>query len=171
MKKHLPKKRAKVADRADREIRSVYDTMAACSSALKIPLSLLKSAKRAGCPAFDGSGRVRVLPLLEWIFSRGDDVEKVNWSEHGKKFDALIKEVKYKRQVGDVISRENVVTGAQEIMGMLFSELDRLFCLEFPPLAKGLDEVSIRQRSELSISKLKGSLQLRFEKMGKAENE
>jgi hypothetical protein len=54
------------------ELQDAYDSIANCSAATGIPPGKIKAAKKSGCDAFKGS-RVRLLPLLKFIFSRDED--------------------------------------------------------------------------------------------------
>ena len=50
----------------------IYDSIKAASGATKIPLTVLKAAKRAGCPAFR-SNRFVLLDFIAWYFNGGAD--------------------------------------------------------------------------------------------------
>ncbi|HTJ77694.1 MAG TPA: hypothetical protein VL357_01740 [Rariglobus sp.] len=49
-----------------RALAEVYDSVKAAASALDLPISVLKKAKGAGCPAFRG-GRVHVADFKKWL--------------------------------------------------------------------------------------------------------
>jgi hypothetical protein len=78
--------------------------MAACSGATRIPLAVLRQAKRAGCPAFDQANRVRLDLLLQWLFGReGDSLKGTDWSARLKRSQALRSELETAKRRGELV--------------------------------------------------------------------
>jgi hypothetical protein len=74
-------------------------------------------------------------------------------------------EAENRKRGGLVVERAFVESGATGIMLTLFSELERCFCLELPPLLVGLPERGIATRCQTTISKLKETLKTKFEQL------
>ena len=53
-------------------VRDVYPSFEACASDTGIPVTLLKRAKRQGCPALSGN-RVEMEPFLRWWYATGKE--------------------------------------------------------------------------------------------------
>ncbi len=79
MSKQNPQQAIKKFQASEAAIRSLltFDSMQQCASAMKIPLNVLKKAKRDGCPAFK-SNRVFVGEFLEWFFAQGEEIKSVD---------------------------------------------------------------------------------------------
>jgi phage terminase Nu1 subunit (DNA packaging protein) len=55
----------------------LFDSMAAAANALGLPLPVLKTAKRAGCPAFRAGGRVHSDTLKAWLADHGEAMQSL----------------------------------------------------------------------------------------------
>ncbi len=130
----------------------VYDSMGQCAARSHVPLSVQKSAKRAGCPAFKWN-RVALGPLLEWIFSKGEDAE--NWPTRLKRAEALIKEIALEKAKDETLDKADIHFAVSKATNLLFNELDRAANVELPPLLRGLDALDIQRALLLSNKKVK----------------
>ena len=120
----------------------VYDSMQQCSAVTHVPLSILKRAKKSGCVAFESGSRVRLYPLLQWLFSRND--ESTDWTNHYNKFHALIEEIAYGEEEEKVIDRALVIVCSKDSQKVMFNALRRME-KELPPLLVGRNEIEIHQ--------------------------
>lgn len=68
---------------------------------------------------------------------------------------------------GELIDRATISDGLARAIGIMFSELDRVFCAEVPARVKGRDEIGIRHICRTEIERLKESLKEKFAEMGK----
>ena len=93
-----------------------FDSLAAAAGALKLPLSLLKSAKLAGCPAFR-SNRVYETELLHWLSANPLAAETGN--RRDKKLDEEIRKLRMANdtKAGTLIQRAFVVQRIQRAAG------------------------------------------------------
>ncbi len=53
-------------------VRDVYPSFEACAEVTGIPVTLLKQAKRQGCPALSGN-QVEMEPFLRWWYAKGKE--------------------------------------------------------------------------------------------------
>jgi len=149
----------------------IYASMGDCSGATGIPLSLLKHARRTGCPAFHASNRVDLAEFIKWAFRQdattGED--GFDWGNELKKWLSKRAKIAHDRDANTVIDRAAVETGIHAAMLFQFSELDRVFCCELPPILKGLLEPAIRVISLKEIESLKTILRQKFSAISNAE--
>ena len=158
MNDNKPTKRSK-----PNPIPDVYPSIGACAGRTGIPLGILRLAKKEGCPGFDHSGRVHLLPFLSWFFSR--DESSKDWAAHSKKYVALNHELDYLGNCGKLVERSVVQEQISVCILTLFAELEKVFVDEFPASAKGLNEIEIRSRSERHIAKLSARLKTAMTKI------
>lgn len=128
-------------------IKEVYESQAQCSAATGIPKEVIKTAMKEGCAGFTGS-RVRLEPLLRWIFKEGQDLDaiKTNWNEVLKKSQALREQIKLSKDRHEVVARDDVVFAIGKASSLLWSIRERLDTLELPAALKGLQEAGIQAR-------------------------
>lgn len=129
--------------------------MAHCSGALGIPRKVLSMAKKQGCAAFDGSGRVRLLPLIRWIFSEEREEGSVDWGYKFEEYRAKREALKLRKEEGESLDADEVRDVVARGVATLFTELERMFVNELPPALAGLDAVNIRIRAERATAEIK----------------
>lgn len=119
----------------------LFVNMNACAEATGIPLAVLKSAKREGCPAFRYS-RINLKEFLQWWFAR-DPEGGIDWTKRSKRAEALTRELKLEESRDHVC---DVAIGTRFLNALVhqcfFGELDR-YKHEFPVVLKAKDEVAI----------------------------
>lgn len=150
-------------------LQAVYDSQKHCSAATGIPMAALKRAKTAGCPAFK-SNRVYLRPLLTWIFDNPSDAGANNWKEMKEEFQAKREKLRHDKDAGLQVDRGEAVDRIRAGMSTVFSELDRVFCNELPPIQKGLDEIGLRQKAAEAIEQLRAALKEKFALPAKTED-
>lgn len=138
----------------------IYDSMIACEAAVGIPVSVQRQAKKGGCDAFR-SNRVDLARLIRWLFKGGTD-DDVDWGQELKKVQTKRERIKLSKDEGSVMATDEVREGIQRGVGLMFGELDRVFCSELPPALKGLDELAIRTRCQGEIERIKETLRDKF---------
>ena len=143
------------------EILNVYESISHCSGGTGIPKQVLRKAKQAGCPAFDGNGRVRLKPLLAWLFKQPDG--DIDYHAEWKKWQALREKMKHDKDAGTVADKNEVRTWVRSFMALLFGELDRIWCMEMPPTLKGLSEAEMAAKGRAAIAELKEALRAKFQ--------
>jgi len=87
----------------------IYESIQQCSGATGIPPSVLKVAKRAGCPAFISGSRIDLAVLLKWYFAQSSDSRDLppgftSWRAFREKVDALLRKSTLDRVEGDSMS-------------------------------------------------------------------
>jgi hypothetical protein len=123
-----------------------YPSMSSMSSGAGIPLSVLKKAKRAGCPAFDHSGRCHLGPFLNWFFEKDESDEAFDWTQRFKRAQALALENRAARERGALVE----VQAVEKAIGKAASALrQRTFdTISHAPVqlaGKGGDVTAIRE--------------------------
>lgn len=162
MKKSPKKKKQDRMPKQDADgILSVYDSMAQCAGDLEIEIAALKHAKRSGCNAFDGNGRVRTKALIRFLWKQSST--GVDYGTEFKKWQAKREKIKHDKDAGYVVDRDAVDSWIQTRTAIFFGELERVFGGEFPAAAKGLSEIEIKKRSDAAIASLKQGLMKKFE--------
>lgn len=138
-----------------------YDSVSQCAAATGIPASSIKQARRLTKEPFRGT-RISLGPLLRAIFEqRGAEDWKAlheQWSAMREKI-ALDNDLKLrldKAEVGHAIARG---------ISSIFSELDQQTEVELPPMLKGCDEETIRNRLREAREKLRSSLAAEWSKL------
>jgi hypothetical protein len=101
--------------------------------------------------------------LLPWLFGRKDANQTGKWADALLEAKAKRERIRLDRDEGRVIDRDFVKSGVQTGVAVLFGALDRHFTNELPPVLKGLDEVSIRDRCKAQIERMKTDIRKRFE--------
>lgn len=140
--------------------------MASCHKSTGIPLAALKKAKRSGCDAFGANSSVDLGRLLKWVFSEGEDTDMgIDWIREKAKTQTLRERIKLAQDERNVIDRDEVSAGIKAGVAILFSDLERIFASELPPVLKGLDELSIRAKVLSEIETMKASLRHKFADM------
>lgn len=156
-----------------RGIPSVFDSMRVMSGVTGIPDSVLKNAKRNGCPAFIDHRRVALLEFLRWHFEREQSTEDTtDYVRLRQREEFLNEQTKRLKNQEKFVLKSDVEDSALSIMGVMFAELDRIFASDFPREVEGLDKAEIREKAESKIERLKERLREMFEQMketGKAQ--
>jgi len=106
--------------------RITFDSMEACEARTGIPRHLLSTAKEHGCPAFEGSGRIRLAVLVRWLFTAGATGEVTDWAAHSDKFKALNEEVKYRESIDELVPKAEITAMVQEFSAICFGGIKRL---------------------------------------------
>jgi len=113
--KHQPKKTP-----TTNTSQTTFPSLSACSSATGIPIALLRQAKREGCPAFDASNRIRLFPLLQWIFAQDRQaLENTDWHQRWKRAQAETAEAELAIRRGKLIERAWMAERIQVAAGVL----------------------------------------------------
>lgn len=141
----------------DRQKLPSYPSMAACASGTGIPMEILKSAKSAGCDAFDSHGRVALGKLLAWIF-RPESGEDTNWTMRLKRAQALTAELDLAEAQGRLVDHEAVVARARADAERVRSVLDSSLRVELPPRIAGKSAEEIAAAIEPVIDAAYASL-------------
>lgn len=128
-------------------------------------MPIMKSAKRAGCEAFTDASRVKLEPLLKWIFNDERSDEAVNWSAKLDEYRAKREAIKLKKEEGDALDADEVREAVLSGVATLFAENERLFINELPPALAGLDAVTIRMRAEDAIIKVKSAVREKLKRV------
>ena len=136
----------------------VYDSMEQCANATKVPLEVLKKAKKGGC-LFVRHGRVHFSEFIEWIFNQDpDSTGEMDWAVREKRAAALIKENSLERLRGKSYDSGKVDSFLRSLVrSTFFGELDRIKS-EFPPGLKGKGEIAIEAEVEKQIESIKRAL-------------
>ena len=138
--------------------------------------SLLKKAKKAGCPGFEAGGRVRLGEVLRWWFKQtaiesGDEQPPdglATWRDALNRAQTKREEIRLAKDKGQVVEFDEARRQAAEAAALYFAELDRM-CRELPPILKGLDEVGVFKKLEQRREEIREQLNRAFEAVGKAE--
>jgi hypothetical protein len=109
----------------------IFNSMEQCEGIAHVPKSIQRDAKKDGCEAFDGYGRVHLGELLRWIFDEGADSDKTNWKKVNERLDSQLKELRLAREVRTVITLEEAQTFMSDLMGLCTNAMKR-FLLECP---------------------------------------
>jgi len=120
----------------------IYDSIQQCSAAEAIPASVLKWAKKKGCPAFDHS-RVNVRMFNEWFHNQGE-VGK-NWKEEYEEYRAKREKHKFKREDGECILTDDAIEAGKELFGILQKVFGMKHPSELPSRLRGLDDLAMRK--------------------------
>ena len=118
-----------------------YDSMQQISAAEKIPLGVLRAAKRAGCPMFK-NGRVCLTGLRAWIANNSDKLQVGNDPKDLRqaKLREEIRKLKIANDTkeGALILRSKVVEIHARILGMVLPRLKQILENELPQRVYGL---------------------------------
>ncbi len=139
--------------------------MQACSGATGIPMDVLKAAKKGGCSAFHGSGRVDLEKLLRWLFRSGDatETDTVNdWGKELKKWQAKRAKMEHDREAGELVEKVAVIEQVRELNAKARAVLQRLLEVELPARCAGQDAKEILRHNKAALAEVCGIL-------GKAE--
>jgi len=140
----------------------VYSSMAECSGATGIPLTLLKQAKRTGCEAFQWN-RVDLAKFLSWVFGHDNESEDgMDWGNELKKWLAKRAKLAHDRDNGALMPVDQVAREVRASVTVVFADLDRVFTGTLPPVLKGLGEVDIRTRCGTEIERVKETMRARL---------
>jgi hypothetical protein len=132
-----------------------YDSMAQMAAATRIPISVLKTAKREGC-RFVQHGRCELAVFCEWFFSRTGD--SVDWTARSKRGEALLRELRLEIERKETVPFSTVTQFVSDLVGnVFFGELQRLQS-EAPANLKGKNEVQIHEWAVEQTEKIKAAL-------------
>ncbi|MGC3961306.1 MAG: hypothetical protein QM813_26285 [Verrucomicrobiota bacterium] len=144
----------------------IYDSIGQCAAHSKVPIAILKEAKRLGCPAFR-STRIHFDEFLPWMFATLMDDKATNWGEELKRAQTMRERIKLAEDDGRVVDRATVSDGIAKAVGIMFGELDRVFTSELPTRGKGMDELGLRKLSVTEIEKIKTTLRDKLQPLTK----
>jgi hypothetical protein len=136
----------------------------------KVPISILKEAKKLGCPAFR-STRIHFEEFLPWMFATLMDDKATNWGEELKRAQAMRERIKLAEDDGRVVDRTTVADGIAKAVGVMFGELDRVFTSELPTRGKGMDELGLRKLAATEIEKIKAGMRDKLNPLAKVKIE
>ena len=133
----------------ERILQDAYDSIGACASATKIPVTALKHAKRQGCPAFRGS-RIYVVQFLDWFFqSLGGP--KVNYDQERAQHVVLQNaklQVEVRRLRREVVPVEDVRRVGAELGAAIRKVVTRLHRVAPSVVGHPVDVVETRLKEE-----------------------
>jgi hypothetical protein len=143
------------------------------SGSTGVPVSVLKVAKRAGCPAFISGSRIDSAVFLRWYFAQSSDAHDLpkgftSWRAFREKIDALLKKSTLDRVEGDSMS---VSEGKRQVaiaMGCVMNEQKRME-QELPPICSGLDPQGIHSELKKFHAESVAKWKAEFEKVGQPE--
>lgn len=137
-----------------------------------MPVNLVREAKRQGCTAFHGSGRIDLAELLKWFFSQyGDESESppdglATWREALNKVQTKREELRLAKDKGEVIDFAAARQQSDEAETYYFDELDRLV-REMPAALSGLSPEQINSKLETFCEEMKRASRVKFGSVGK----
>jgi len=135
-----------------------YDSIAQCAAVEKIPIAVLKAAKRAGCPNFRGS-RVDSVGLTKWIADHSDDV-KVSDGDTGslrdQKLAQEVRKLKLRNDAreGKLIAKTVVVETHAKILGRVMPRVKQILENEYPAQVFGLSAPDIREKGKAAFDEI-----------------
>ncbi len=144
--------------------RLTFTTLKQCSAVTGWPVPVLKRCKAAGCPAFRHS-KIYFEQVPGWYFCESNLAldDGVDWGRALKKAQAQREQIKLAEDERRVIDFAQVADFHRQLVGVLFQDLQRIFCDELPSSLRGRDEISIRTRCDGEIERLKSLLRNRLE--------
>lgn len=150
-------------------------TMAAAHAATGMPLSVIRKAKAAGCPAFDSAGRIKLGVLSRWFWSQSTETEAdqppdglATWRDALNRVQTKREEIRLEKDRGQVVDFDEARRQASEAAALYFAELDRLV-MECPPVLKGCDEVTIHKKLSERREEIRTQLNSAFDAIGKSD--
>lgn len=151
------------------------ESVAAAARATGISRQSLSGYKRAGCPAFQPDGRVNLAGLAAWLDTHGKRTSTDTAEMRAERLRILRAranrlEAENAERAGLMVARSEAAERIRCGMMTVFSELDRLFCNELPPVLKGLDEVAILAQCRATIEQLRVTLKEKFTLREKKES-
>ena len=155
------------------EILPVVGSMEQATAACGMPVSMLKRAKRDGCPAFKPSNRIHLGELLRWFFAQttqdmGDEQPPdglATWRDALNRAQTKREEIRLAKDKGQVVEFDEARRQASEAAASYFAELDRM-CRELPPILKGLDEIGVFKKLEQRREEIREQLNRAFDAVG-----
>ena len=153
-------------------LMDVAESMPQASASWGIPLAILKSAKKSGCPAFLSGNRIRLATFIRWYFenlapTNGEEPPEgmANWREALNRVQTKREEIRLAKDRGEVVDFNEARRQASEAAALYFAALERV-CREMPPALKGLDEISILKKLEARVEEVRNELNKAFEEVG-----
>jgi hypothetical protein len=125
----------------------VYDSLAACAGATKIPAPTLRKWKRAGCPAFQGS-RVSLAGLLEWLFTGAHEDDGVDWPLRLKRAQAERAELQLAKERETVVEKADVIAQIREFNAKARAVLQQKLEVELPARCAGQPAADIMRHGK-----------------------
>lgn len=131
--------------------RKVVDSINQAAALTGKPVRVLKSMKKAGCPAFMTGSRVDVTRLLqEWdvwanrVASRdADDPQSENWALRNEKLRVEIAALKK-----DLVPREEVARRLGALCAEVYSTLTKKLTVEWPATCQGMNAADMRAEGD-----------------------
>lgn len=133
-----------------------------------MPLAIIKTAKKNGCPAFMAGNRIRLEPLLKWFFAEFGDEQDcppdglATWREALNRAQTKREELRLSKEKGDVMDIGEARSANAEAWAFVFAELERL-CLEKPPALAGRSAVEIFEQLNAFKEKMRKDAKAKFE--------
>lgn len=129
--------------------------MGACCASTGFPLTILKDAKRAGCPAFRWN-RVYLVALLKWMNARAAaGGENVNWDERMKRAAALKAELDLEEASKELVKRSEVRATMDHIASRAMAVLTTKFESELPPKQDGFPAAEIASMNRAALREVR----------------
>jgi hypothetical protein len=131
----------------------VYDSLAACAGATKIPAPTLRKWKRAGCPAFKGS-RVSLAGLLQWLFNGTQEDDGVDWPLRLRKAQAERAELQLAKERETVVEKADVIAQIREFNAKARAALQQKLEVELPARCAGQPAADIMRESKMLLREI-----------------
>jgi hypothetical protein len=144
----------------------MFSSMSQMSGATSVPLSEIRRAKNAGCEAFDDANRVRLYPVLRFIFENPSDGTFEDSQEKFRHWKAVREELAAKKEQGKLAEWEVFNAVAIDAMSSMFNTL-RKFSNQMPPGLKGLSEVEIKQKLDIMNEEIEAKVRKAFDRLAK----
>lgn len=150
----------------------VFESMPQVSAITGMPISLMRAAKKAGCPAFITGNRIRLELLLKWYFAQDGSSQSElpeglgTWREALNKVQTEREQLKLSNERGETMATADAERQSAEAMALTFAELERRD-RELPPALAGLDAVAIFKRMKADTESIRKNLKKKFEEVGK----
>lgn len=152
------------------QVLPIYESMTACAADTGLPLALIRKAKQSGAKCFK-YGRVDLKKLLSWlgpwVVQERQEELPMDPVQQGPRaleaWKARREKLKFERESGLAVGRDEVRQDVAEALALLVSELDTELCSSLPPRLVGLDELAIRSSNKSALSKALTACRRRLE--------
>lgn len=128
------------------EPKHSFPSIAAASARLGISITLLKDAKRRGCPAFRARGSIKEAELTAWLAEHSAELASGEMALRDRKTLEEIRKLKIANDFkeGVLIRRQSVVESIGRVAAAIDGLLERKLCEEYPSAVAGLDVAQAR---------------------------
>lgn len=148
-----------------------YDSMQQCAARSGIPLALIKRAKRYGCTAFAVGSRVRLQPLLAWLFSTLAEEAGIDWGNELKKWQAKRQQQFWEQREGNLVDVDDVTHMVLEVSARQRQILTQRLQNEMPTAMAGVDPGSGRIIGKRIVDEICRELEQFIEQWTKSSND